>query len=83
MNIKLILNAIVTTKCLLQKLGETGIFMVGGELKILPVFFFFFQLSQEFVFLQQPLITSQIKISIWQEKKKLKCFMDLVILLEQ
>lgn len=46
-------------------------------------FFFFFQLSQEFVFLQQPLITSQIKISIWQEKKKLKCFMDLVILLEQ
>lgn len=41
MNIKLILNAIVTTKCLLQKLGETGIFMVGGELKILPGFFFF------------------------------------------
>lgn len=46
-------------------------------------FAYFSQLSQDFVFLQQPLITSQIKISIWQEKKMLKCFMDVVILLEQ
>lgn len=45
-------------------------------------FFFFFQLSQEFVFLQQPLITSQIIFSIHQERIKLKCFIE-VVLLEQ
>lgn len=40
-----------------------------------------FQLSQEFGFLQQPLITSQIKISIQQGK--LKHLMAVVLLLEQ